>query len=144
MEFDLRCITSTPDIRCIPQQQVKLVCALRYVHKSRHDRSYRPEKLAVFVGSMKGVQHFHVLLDEIGRAWPETIYLNCPCQPQLSYDEMLIVDLMTAAGGNDRRSFDRLIEDMVAASMRNAIWCAARKFQRCVSASAPPPSPYPS
>ena len=46
----------------------------------------------------------------------------------LSYDEMLLVDLCTAAARKERPVFDELVEDMIGAGDRNAIWSAARRL----------------
>ena len=50
----------------------------------------------------------------------------------LSYDEMLLVDLCTAAARNERGVFDELVEDMIGRAGRNSIWTAARRLMSTV------------
>lgn len=130
MAFDLETLTRTPDLRRVSPIQARIVGALRYTHVSRRARNYSHADLARQLGSHCAVHGFHILLDEAGRAWPEPITLNPPCEPQFSYDEMLIVDLATAAARNDRATFDALVCDMIGASGRQAIWSAARRMMR--------------
>lgn len=128
--FDLASLTYTPDLRIVPPVQARLVCAMRYTHCARRVRDYSSASLARHLGTERAVHSFHVFMDEVGRSWPEPIELNPPCQPAFSYDEMLLVDLTTAAARNDRQKFDGLVSDMVGESGRNAIWSSARRLMR--------------
>ena len=130
MGFDLSLLTSTPDLRTAPTIQARLVCAMRYTHSARRARDYTPDGLAQHLGTGGAVHCFHVFMDDAGRAWPEPIILNPPCQPAFSYDEMLLVDLTTAAARNDRNRFDEFVSDMICRSGRDAIWSSARRLMR--------------
>lgn len=130
MAYDLAMLTYTPDIRSVPPIHARLVCAIRYTHVSRKADSYSHANLAQYLGSKCAVRSFHVFMDEVGRAWPDPIALHSPCQPEFSYDEMLLVDLATAAARNERDRFDRFARDMISESGRNAIWQAARRMMR--------------
>ena len=128
--LDLAALTSTPDLREVAPLHARIVAALRYTHIARRTQSYRHADLAQRLGSRCAVHSFHVFLDEAGRAWPDPITLNPPCQPLFSYDEMLLVDLATAAARNDRATFDALVGDMIGTGGRNAIWASARRLMR--------------
>jgi len=130
MAFDLSILTSTPDLREVAPVHARLVGAMRYTHVARRSQTYSHADLARWLGTPCAVQSFHVFLDEAGRAWPDPIALNPPCQPLFSYDEMLLVDLATAAARNDRDMFDTLLRDMVGVSGRHAIWRTARRLMR--------------
>ncbi|MFV0643342.1 MAG: hypothetical protein ACK5NN_02390 [Sphingomonadaceae bacterium] len=130
MAFEMETFTSTPDIRMVSPVHARIVNALRYTHVARASRSYCHDTLARSLGNAGAAWGFHVFLDEVFRAWPDPIALNPPCQPRFSYDEMLLVDLSTAAARNDRASFDKFCEDMIGKSGRNAIWHAARRYMR--------------
>jgi hypothetical protein len=130
--LDLAALTSTPDLRQVSPVHARLVAALRYTHIARRAQSYRHADLAQRLGSHCGVHSFHVFLDEAGRAWPDPITLNPPCQPLFSYDEMLLVDLATAAARGDRGTFDDLVRDMIGIGGRNALWSAGRRLMRCL------------
>lgn len=128
MAFDLALLTSTPDIRALPRHQVMLVSAFRYMHVARVTRRYSREQFAMILGGPKAVAPFHRFASAIGHAWPEPVYLNPPCQPRLSYDEMLILDLAAAAVNGDRKAFDGFVADMLGAPARYVLWQAARRF----------------
>ena len=132
MALDLAALTSTPDLRQVSRVHARLVAALRYTHIARRAQSYRHADLAQRLGSHRGVHSFHVFLDEAGRAWPDPITLNPPGQPLFSYDEMLLVDLATAAARGDRSTFDDLVRDMIGIGGRNALWAAGRRLMRCL------------
>ena len=118
----------TPDLNEIAPVHARLVCAMRYVHMARAQRSHCCRALATQLGSPNAVRPFHVFMDEAGRAWPDPIALNRPCQMSLSYDEMLLIDLCTAAARKERGVFDELVEDMIGVGGRNAIWGAGRRL----------------
>lgn len=130
MPYDLAILTSTPDVRTMPEVQARIVRALRYTNMARRSGRYRQTDLRDCLGSDNAVRSFHVFMDEAGHAWPDPITLNPPCQPLTSYDEMLLVDLTTAAAKQDRKRFDEFIRDMIPASGRGAIWSAARHLMQ--------------
>ncbi|MHB9878086.1 hypothetical protein ACSMXM_00270 [Pacificimonas sp. ICDLI1SI03] len=130
MPLDLDTLKSTPDIREVAPVHAGLVCALRYNHMARRMGRYSHDVLAQHLGSECAVRSFHVFLDEAGRAWPEPIALNPPCQPLFSYDEMLLVDIATAAGRDDRDSFDNFVCDMIGEAGRTFLWTAARRLMK--------------
>ncbi|OYW45809.1 MAG: hypothetical protein B7Z08_00020 [Sphingomonadales bacterium 32-68-7] len=128
MALDLAHLVSTPDIRCLPRHQAVLVGAFRYMHLAQAARRYSRQEFALVLGSPKAVAPFHVFASAIGRAWPEPIQLNPPCQPRLSYDEMLILDLAAAAVNGDRKAFDWFVAEMLPAPARYLLWEAVRRF----------------
>ena len=128
MAFDLALLTSTPDIRTVSPVHARLVRALRYTHIARRGRSFCCDDLAEQLGAPLAVHAFLVFLAEAGRAWPEPISLNPPCQARMSYDEMLLVDCATAAAKNEREAFDDFLRDMLDASARRGLWNAARRL----------------
>ncbi len=124
----LQNLLATPDLNEIAPVHARLVCAMRYIHMARAQRSYCCRVLSTQLGTPDAVRPFHVFMDETGRAWPDPIALHRTCQMSLSYDEMLLVDLATAAARNERGVFDELVEDMIGVAGRNAIWSAARRL----------------
>ncbi|MEM6475052.1 MAG: hypothetical protein AAF687_02675 [Pseudomonadota bacterium] len=130
MAFDLAMLTYTPDMRYADPARVRLVGALRYSHVAKQRKCYSPHMMGKHLGSRDAVSSFHVFLDETGRAWPEPISLNPPCQPTFSYDEMLLSDLCMAAAQNERLPFDEMLRDMLGPGARNSIWASARRLMR--------------
>ncbi|MEO0688963.1 MAG: hypothetical protein AAFY51_01555 [Pseudomonadota bacterium] len=128
MEFDLSMLTYTPDIRHVDPARARIVNALRYSHVARAAGDYCPNTLGYHLGNREAVSSFHVFLDETGRAWPEPISLHRPCNPEFSYDEMLLSDLCVAAARGDRAPFDEMTRDMLGHSARNSIWACSRRL----------------
>lgn len=137
MPFDLDLLTSTPDIRMVAPVQARIVFGLRYTHLARQRRCYCANELAEHLGSSGAVSRFHVFLDEAGRAWPEPIALNPPCQPRLSYDEMLLIDCAAAAARDERRVFDHFLHDMIGEGARHGLWFAARRLMAAMGVRSP-------
>ena len=130
MAIDLDMLFRTPDLGALDPAPARLVTALRYIHCARHKGTYSHRAIATHLGSDAAVRALHVLLSEYAVAVADPIVLNPPCQPRLSYDEMLFVDLLTAAIHDDRRTFDWLLDDMLGQGARNAVWTAARRLAR--------------
>ncbi|MEM1196854.1 MAG: hypothetical protein AAGH57_12175 [Pseudomonadota bacterium] len=133
MAYDLDALTRTLDMRQVDPTRARVVNALRYCHVAKTADNFCPNTLGYYLGSRLAVSSFHVFLDEAGRAWPEPISLNQPCNPHFSYDEMLLADLCSVAADNDRRAFDDMTRDMLGQGARNAIWSSARRLMQSMA-----------
>lgn len=128
MPFDLGLIASMPDIRHLSAAQGRIALAMRIaVVFNKLGRNPMPE-LENRLGSSRAVGHFLNMIGEMGSTWPEPIYVNPPCCPKLSYDEMMLLDLLEACGRADRKAFDERLLDLVSAQARDKIYCAAEGF----------------
>jgi len=123
----------TPNLRCLPEGQARIVGALRYMHVARRIGRYSECGLGIRLGSWRAVLPFHVLAEALGSVWPEPICLHPICLKRLSHDEMMIVDIAGAAAEGDRGAVDRLLEDMVSARGRDGVWLAARRLMRVLA-----------
>lgn len=137
MTYDLSRLTRMPDLRDAPNAHARLVCAMREAHVARAARKCCRSALVRYFGTLDAVRAFHVLMDEAGRAWPDPIVFNPECQPLLSFDEKVLVDLVTAAAKNERDRFDAFSGEMIDHAGRNAIWYAARRLLRHLAPSLP-------
>lgn len=128
MPFDFQLFARMPDLRTLPAAHARISMATRVaVVFSKMSRDPRPE-LEQRLGSNEAAVRFLDLVEEIGSAWPEPVYVNAPCCPRLSYDEMMILDLLTAVGRGQRDIFDQLLSDMIPAQARNRIYAASKRF----------------
>lgn len=128
MPLDLALIAQTPDLRTLPAAQARITIATRVaVVFSKLDRDPRPE-LAQRLGSADAAVRFLDLVEEMALAWPEPVYVNAPCCPRLSYDEMMVLDLIIAAVREDRETFDALLRDMLPGQARERLYGAAGRF----------------
>ncbi|WP_239806363.1 hypothetical protein [Croceicoccus hydrothermalis] len=133
MGFDLSTLTPRHDLRAIPPLRAMIVCAVRYVHVARIGQCYCHEGLQRFLGSGTAIRPFHCFLSEVDQYWPEPVALNRPCDPMLSFDEMLLTDMLSAAATGDRDGFDRLIHDMIPAAGRHAMWFTGSRLVRAMN-----------
>ena len=128
MPLDLDLIAQTPDLRCLPSAQARIAIATRVaIVFLKLQRDPRPE-LADRLGSEEAAGRFLAFIEVIGAAWPEPVYVNAPCCPRLSYDEMMVLDLMTACGSGDRAAFEAFLCDMLPLEVRDRIYAAAGSF----------------
>ncbi|MBB4640507.1 hypothetical protein [Rhizorhapis suberifaciens] len=128
MPLDLDLIASTPDIRGLPAAQARITLATRIaVVFNKLGRDPGPE-LANRLGSEGAASRFLALMSEMGSVWPEPVYVNPPCCPKLSYDEMMVLDLLTACGRADRKAFDDFLMDMLPAEARDRLYFSADAF----------------
>ncbi|MBV7255518.1 hypothetical protein KCG44_01825 [Pacificimonas sp. WHA3] len=123
----LEMLASTPDIRTLQGTQRRLISAMRMgvvaTKRGRNSCCVMKQEL----GSAHAVAAFRTLVAEIGDAWPEPFSINPPCQPRLSYDEMLLLDITTAAARGERAHFDGMTCDMLSMGARNSVYrCAQR------------------
>ena len=82
------------------------------------------------LGSLRVGAHFHLLLEEIGAAWPDPFAVSPPCCPRLSHDEALLADMLTLAGPGRRVAFDRLLEDLLPFDERERLFLSAGTLLR--------------
>lgn len=128
MPFDLDLIAQLPDLRALPAAQARIAIATRVaVVFSKLERDPGPE-LKQRLGGQEAAVRFLDLMEEIGVAWPEPVYVNAPCCPRLSYDERMVLDLVSAAVRSDRAAFDALLCDMIPAKARDRIHAACQRF----------------
>ena len=128
MPFDIDLMVQMPDLRTMPAAQARIAVATRVaVVFAKLERDPRPE-LELRLGNAEAAVRFLDLVEEIGTAWPEPVYVNAPCCPRLSYDEMMVLDLITAAVRSDREAFDAFLRDMIPAKQRDRLYAVSKRF----------------
>ena len=113
------------DVRDFPPSEARLAAALRlWVVLSKHG-CCPMQAVAGRLGSVRAAAHLQLLLVEIGTAWPDPFCIAPPCCPRLSHDEALALDMVRLAVHGDRPAFDRLLEEMLPADMRERLYVSA-------------------
>lgn len=88
------------------------------------------------LGSLRLGAHLHLLLEEIGAAWPDPFAVSPPCCPRLSHDEALLADMLTLAGRGHRPGFDRLLADLIPFDEREPLYLSAGTLLRLLRSGA--------
>jgi hypothetical protein len=127
-------LVRTPDIRDLQAHDARLATALRlWVVMNKLGRCPM-QAVADRLESVRAAAHLHLLLEEIGAAWPDPFCIAPPCCPRLSHDEALALDMVRAAAREDRPGFDRLLQDMIPADMRERLYLSAGVLGRVLTA----------
>ena len=115
----------TPCLRSLAPPEAQLVAGLRlWVMMGKMGRCPLRE-VGDRLGSARAAAHLHLLLEEIGAAWPDPFCAAPPCCPRLSHDEALAVEMVRVAGRGDRPGFDRLLADLLPGHVRERLFLSA-------------------
>lgn len=118
-------LVRTPDIRDLDGAGARLATSLRlWVVMNKLGRCPM-QAIAERLESVRAAAHLHLLLEEIGTAWPDPFCIAPPCCPRLSHDEALALEMVRAATREDRPAFDRLLQEMIPADMRERLFLSA-------------------
>ena len=123
-------LARTPMVAELAELQARLVGALRFwVVASRSGRC--PIAAAgARLGSARAGAHVHLLLEEIGAAWPDPFAVSPPCCPRLSHDEALLTRMLELAGRGERPDFDRLLSDLLPCDTRERLFLSTSVLSR--------------
>jgi hypothetical protein len=128
-------LVRTPDIRDLEACDARLATALRlWVIMSKLGAlpdagRGRPAR----IGARRGASA-PALLEEVGAAWPDPFCIAPPCCPRLSHDDTLALAMVRAAAREDRPAFDRLLQEMIPADMRERLYLSAGVLGRVLAA----------
>ena len=126
-------LVCTPDMRDLPAQEARVAASLR-LWVVMHKLGRCPmQAVADRLGDARAAAHLHLLLEEIGAAWPDPFCVAPPCCPRLSHDEALVIDMVRLGGRGDRPGFDRLIAEMIPADMRERLFLSASVLSRVLA-----------
>ncbi|QTD56802.1 hypothetical protein [Parasphingorhabdus cellanae] len=109
-----RLLSSTPALANIPKAQVRIVSAMRHTILTHRQQKDVKGCLIAHFGTRKAAYRFARILEAMGDVWPEPIMVHAPECGTTTYDEMLLLDLVTAVIRNDPAHFNGLLCDMIA------------------------------
>lgn len=114
-------IKATPMLSQIPSVQVRVIIAMRVAvmaHAQNQDvHSYLKQQ----IGGELAAKRFAHVMEAMGDCWPKPISVHRPCCANTSYDEMLMIDLITAVVQEDQQYFDGLLSEMLSSSERRKV-----------------------
>jgi hypothetical protein len=126
-------LVRTPDMRDLPAREARIAASLRlWVVLNKLGRCPMGA-VADRLGNARAAAHLHLMLEEVGAAWPEPFCVAPPCCPRLSHDEALVIDMVRLGGRGDRPGFDRLLAEMIPADMRERLFLSASVLSRVLT-----------
>jgi len=122
--------TAFPRLCTLDAKQTRLVATLRlWAICQKHGRCPMGP-LAERLGSLRVAAHFHLLLEEMGAAWPDPFCVSPPCCPMLSQDEATFARMLSASADGDRRAFDEELKDLIPADARERLFLSTSMVVR--------------
>lgn len=123
------------EMMSLPPAARRIAQALRLWVTVRRSGRCAMQAVGESLGSLRAAAHFHLLLEEIGAAWPEPFAVSPPCCRRLSHDEALLADMIRLGGAGDRAEFDRLLSEMLPGDERERLFHSAWVLTRVLAAS---------
>lgn len=118
-------LSRTPDLRTMAASEARAVMAMRLWIVMGKLGHCPLRAVTDRLGSPRAAAQLHLLMAEIGAAWPDPFCAAPPCCPRLSHDEALALDMVRIGGRGDRPGFDRLLADLLPADMRERLYRSA-------------------
>jgi hypothetical protein len=126
-------LVRTPAMGDLPAHEARIAASLRlWVVLNKLGRCPMAA-MADRLGAARAAAHLHLMLEEIGAAWPDPFCVAPPCCPRLSHDEALVIDMVRLGGRGDRPGFDRLLAEMIPADMRERLFLSASVLSRALA-----------
>ena len=123
-------LVRTPDMGEMAGREARVVGALRlWVVMNKLGRCPM-RAVSDRLGDARAAAHLHLMLEEIGAAWPDPFCVAPPCCRRLSHDEALVIDMLRFGSAEDRPGFDRLLAEMIPADMRERLYLSASVLSR--------------
>jgi hypothetical protein len=125
MTFPFAHFVSSPLLLARSGKEARLVRAVRlWVVLNKLERPYGAAVEAQ-LGRRPAALALDLLMMRVGVAWPEAFIVNPPCCPRMTHDEALILAMVEAGVEGDRLRFDGLLQEMLPADTREALFQAA-------------------
>lgn len=134
----LETLAAKREIGALPREEATVAHALRLWVVMRKGGRCAMTAVAGRLGTLRAAAHFHLLLEEIGAAWPEAFAVSPPCCRFLSHDEALLADMIRLGRAGDRPGFDRLLGEMLPQDERERLFLSASLLGRMLVRQAPP------
>lgn len=117
-----------------PEQACLVSAARRWVMAQRHERICPLQAAAAQLGCLQAARALHLLMAQVGAAWPDPVAIAPPCCGVLTHDEATILGLVLAARYHGRPVFDALLCEMLGQSARETLFAAAARLGETLDA----------
>jgi len=123
-------LVRTPDMRRMNARDARIAASMRlWVVMNKLGRCPM-RAVADRLGCDRAAAHLHLLMEEIGAAWPDPFCVAPPCCPRLSHDEALVIEMVRVASGGDQPAFDPLLAEMIPGDPRERLFLSASMLGR--------------
>lgn len=116
----------------VPEEAALIMAARRWVMAQRHERMCPLQAAAIQLGCLNAARSLHLLLAQIGAAWPDPVAVATPCCAVLTHDEATLVGIVIAARRHSRPVFDALLCEMLDQDARDRLHSAARMLGQLI------------
>ncbi len=121
-------LASRPVLPSMPAHQVRIITSMRaaiLAHGMGQDiKPYLVKQLC----SEDAAKCFAHMMEKMGDCWPEPVTVRRPCCAAITYDEMLLIDMITSVAKCDTGYFHSLLSDMIDAKSREKLHNSISKF----------------
>ncbi|MEO9599488.1 hypothetical protein [Parasphingorhabdus sp.] len=121
-------LAATPKLSAMPAAQMRVVVAMRIAVLAWKKRQDPKPYLTKQLGDEIAAGHFAHIVEIMNECWPEPMAVHRPCCSQTSYDEMLVVDLVTSVVQDQSEHFHGLLGEMIGRSDRQKLHLGFTKF----------------
>lgn len=118
-------IIRTPTMTMLSAGDARLAVALRIWVVARKTGRAPIGLVSARLGSAEAAAHLHLLMEEIGAAWPEPFCVSPPCCLRLSHDEATAIEMVAIASRGNRPAFDRLLADLLPSDTRDRLYATS-------------------
>ncbi|MDT9600058.1 addiction module antidote protein [Sphingosinicella rhizophila] len=132
MNMLIEMLAARPRLQDLHESPARIVSALRLSIVARRTRQCPLGAAAARLGSRRAAAHLHLLMEEIGTAWPEPFCVSPPCCAFLSHDEALVARMFALASEGDRPGFDRLLSDLLPDHVRERLYLSSNVLSMVV------------
>ncbi len=109
-------LTHTPQLYDLNEENRKIIIALRITTLAKQKKINIGSYLCKYFQCPHTSKYFLHMYETIEDTWPDKIYVHKPCSQSISYDEMLITDLIEATLQKYIMHFHGLLCEMLSKS----------------------------
>lgn len=121
-------LTVTTRLSDLPDTQKGVIVAMRITILARVEKQ-DPKSLPIRqLGDEVAAIHFAHIIEMMGDCWPEPMVVHRPCCSMVTYDEMLLLDLVKATVQKVPQRFNELLSEMIGRSDRRKLSLVFAKF----------------
>ena len=124
----VRSLAARPALAAMPAAQIRIIVALRLAILASQKKQDPAPCLARQLGDDAAAIYFTDIIETMSDCWPDPITVHRPCCRETSYDEILLIDLITAVVQGQTGPFHALLGEMIAPADRMQLYRNIERF----------------